>query len=93
MLDGNQSAGALVFSLATTNGYTLSQGTGGGALTLGTSAGASIAVVSGTYSISAPVVLAGSLAVRISNGGSLQLGISARPRGYRRRSASAATGS
>ena len=73
-LDGNQSAGGLVFDVSGTNGYTLSQGTGGGALTLGTSAGASITVVSGTHSISAPVVLAGSLAVSMSDGGSLQLG-------------------
>ena len=73
-LDGNQSAGALVFSLSNGNGYTLSQGTGGGALTLGTSAGASISILTGTYSITAPIVLAGSLAVRPSNGGSLQLG-------------------
>ena len=34
-------------------------------LTLGTSAGASMAVVSGTHTISAPIVLAGSLAVNI----------------------------
>jgi autotransporter-associated beta strand protein len=72
-LDGNQSAGALVFSLSSSNGYTLSQGTGG-ALSLGTSAGASISVLTGTYSITAPIVLAASLAVRPSNGGSLRLG-------------------
>ena len=42
-------------------------------LTLGTSAGASIAVVSGTHTISAPIVLAGSLAVSTSGGGSLEL--------------------
>ncbi len=74
-LDGNQSAGALLFNLSSTNGYTLSQGTGGGALTLGTTAaGAAIAVLSGTQTISAPIVLAGSLAVSASAGASLQLG-------------------
>ena len=72
-LDGSQSAGTLVFNVSGTNGYTLSQGTGGGALTLGTSAGGSIAVVSGTNRISTPIVLAGSLAVNTSNGGSLDL--------------------
>ena len=42
-------------------------------MTLGTSAGASIAVVSGSHTISAPLVLAGSLAVSISGGASLEL--------------------
>ena len=74
-LDGNQSAGALLFNLSSTNGYTLSRGTGGGALTLGTTAaGAAIAVLSGTQTISTPIVLAGSLAVSASAGASLQLG-------------------
>ena len=71
-LDGNQSIGGLVFNVSGTNGYTLSQGTGG-VLTLGTSAGASISVVSGSHTISAPIVLAGSLAVSISGGGSLDI--------------------
>ena len=66
-LDGNQSAEALVFDASDSNGYTLSPGTGG-VLTLGTSAGASIAVVSGTNTISAPLVLAGSLACRPIDG-------------------------
>ena len=75
-LDGNQSAGALVFDTSSTNGYTLSQGTGGGALTLGTpSAGGSITVVSGTHTISAPLVLAGNLAVSMP-GGSTTLNVS-----------------
>ncbi|MGA2253062.1 MAG: hypothetical protein ABSG53_00235, partial [Thermoguttaceae bacterium] len=65
-LDGNQSAGALVFNVFNANGYTLSQGSvAGGSLTLGTTAGASIVVISGTHTISAPVVLAGDLAVGI----------------------------
>ena len=63
-----------MFNVSSSNGYTLSQGTGSGALTLGTSAGASITVLSGTHSISAPVMLAGSLAVSTTGGGSLQLG-------------------
>jgi autotransporter-associated beta strand protein len=71
-LDGNQSAGALVFNVAGTDGYTLSQGTGG-ALTLGTSVGATIAVLSGAHAISAPIVLAGNLVVSMSGGGSLDL--------------------
>ncbi len=63
-LDGNRSAGALVFDVSGTSGYSISQGsTSGTALSLGTSAGASIAVISGTHSISAPVVLAGNLVV------------------------------
>jgi len=71
-LDGNQSAGALMFDVSGSDGYTLSQGTGG-VLTLGTSAGASINVVSGAHTISAPIVLAGSLAASISGGSSLVL--------------------
>ena len=58
-LDGNESAGALVFNVSGSNGYTLSQGTGG-ALALGTPAGASITVLSGTHTISAPLSLEGS---------------------------------
>jgi autotransporter-associated beta strand protein len=71
-LDGNQSVGALVFDLAG-SGYTLSQGTGG-VLNLGTSAaGASISVLSGTQTISAPIMLAGSLTVNMASGGVLNL--------------------
>ena len=70
-LDGNQSAGALVFNASSSNGYTLAQGTTG-VLTLGTpSAGASIVVISGTHGISAPVELTGNLTVSMTNGGSL----------------------
>ena len=69
-IDNNQAAAALVFDVAGSNGYTLSQGVNG-MLTLGSPAGASIAVVSGTQSISAPIVLAGSLAVSTSAGGFL----------------------
>ena len=72
MLDGNQSAGALVFDASGTNGYTLSQGTGG-ALTLGTSAGASITVLSGTHTISAPLSLAGSAEVAPAAGTQLTI--------------------
>ena len=65
-LDGNQAATGLVFDVADTAGYTLSQGTGG-ELTLGTSsAGASIAVLSGSQTDLRPVVLAGNLAVNVS---------------------------
>jgi autotransporter-associated beta strand protein len=72
-LDGNQAVGALLFNPSGAGGYTLSRGTGG-ALTLGTStAGASIAVLSGAQTISAPVVLAGSLTVSTTGGGSLNL--------------------
>jgi autotransporter-associated beta strand protein len=72
-LDGPQSAGALVFNNA--NAYTLSAGTVNSAstLTLGMSAGASVTVLSGTHFISAPVVLAGSLAVSTTGGGVLVL--------------------
>ena len=71
-LNGSQTAAALVFDVAGTNDYTVSQGTRG-ALTLGTSAGASIMVVCGANSISAPLVLGGSLSVAVFNGGQLQL--------------------
>ena len=71
-LDGSQTAAGLVFDVAGANGYTVSQGTGG-TLTLGTSAGASIMVVCGANTISAPLVLGGSLSVAIYNGGQLQL--------------------
>ena len=66
-LDGYCSAGALVFTSSNANGYTLSQGTGG-ALTLGTSAGGSIAVNNGSHTISAPLQMAGNLAVSVANG-------------------------
>ncbi len=55
-LDGYQSAGALVFDDTGSKGYTLSTGSvSGGSLCLGTSAGASIAVLGGTSTISAPL--------------------------------------
>ena len=81
-LDGPQSAGALVFNPSTTNGYTISQGTGG-ALTLGASAGGSIAVLSATHSIAAPLVLAGPLTVDPTAGTELSIsgGISQSPAG------------
>ncbi len=69
-LDGYRTAGALVFNGA--NGYTLSQGTGG-ALTLGTTAGGSIAVNNGSHTISAPVQMAGNLTVGVASGTSLLL--------------------
>ncbi len=71
-LDGNQSAGALVFNTSGTVGYTLAQGASG-ALTLGTSNGASITVSGGPQVISAPMLLEGNLAVNVASGGSLQL--------------------
>jgi autotransporter-associated beta strand protein len=72
-LDGNQSAGGLLFNLGGTNGYTLSRGTGS-AFTLGTTAaGASIAVLSGTQTISAPIVLGGNLVVSTTAGDLLKL--------------------
>ena len=70
-LDGNQSAGGLVFNVSG-SGYTLRRAPAG-ALTLGTAAGGSISVLSGTHTISAPVVLAGSLAVSTTGGGVLDL--------------------
>ena len=42
-------------------------------MTLGTTAGGSVSVLSGTHTISAPVVLAGSLAVSTTGGGVLDL--------------------
>ena len=70
-LDGYRTAGSLVFT-SYLNGYTLSQGTGG-ALTLGTSAGGSITVNSGTNTISAPLQMAGNLTIAVSSGAVLQL--------------------
>jgi autotransporter-associated beta strand protein len=72
-LDGNQSAGALVFNVAGTDGYTLSQGTGGGALTLGTPAGAAITVLSGSHAISAPLNLAGNADIALAAGTQLTI--------------------
>ncbi len=73
-LDGNQSVGALVFNVSGSNGYTLSQGSGGvGALTLGTSAGGLIAVLSGTQTISAPLTLAGSASMAPAPGTQLTI--------------------
>jgi len=63
----------LVLNVSDSNGYTLSPGTGG-VLTLGTSsAGGSITVLGGTHSISASLVLTGSLAVSAASGASLDL--------------------
>ena len=62
-LDARQSIAALVFSTSSGNGYTLSQGSVACELTLGTPAGASIAVLGGTHVISAPLTLAGNLTV------------------------------
>ena len=62
-LDGNQAASALQFGDSSAiSSYLITAGSGG-ALTLGTSAGASITVVSGTHTISAPITLAGSVAI------------------------------
>ncbi len=73
-LDGSQWASALQFGDASAaSSYSISAGSAG-VLTLGTSTGTSITVASGTHTISAPIVLAGSLAVSTSGGGSLQLG-------------------
>ena len=71
-MDGAQSAAALVFNVSNANGYTLAQGSGG-ALSLGTSTGASITVASGTHNITAPIVLEGNLTASVSSGASLQL--------------------
>jgi fibronectin-binding autotransporter adhesin len=71
-LNGNQSAGALVFSVSNANGYTLAQGSGG-ALSLGTPAGATITVTAGAHNVAAPVVLQGNLTANVSSGASLQL--------------------
>jgi autotransporter-associated beta strand protein len=71
LLDGNQSGGSLVFNVPGSNGYTLSQGSGG-VLTLGTTAG-SIVVVTGSDTISAPLSLAGNLSVAPSAGTTLAI--------------------
>ena len=71
-LDGNQSAAALNFNVSGSNGYALSPGSGG-ALTLGTSTGASITVISGTNLISAPLILAGSATISLSDGTELAI--------------------
>ena len=57
---------------ASGSGYTLAQGCGG-TLTLGTAAGASIAILGGSHTISAPIVLAGSLTASVASGASLQM--------------------
>ena len=72
-LDGNQSAGALVFNTnQNIDGYTLAQGSGG-ALSLGTPSGGSITVVAGYHSISAPMTLQGPLTVNVASGWTLSL--------------------
>jgi autotransporter-associated beta strand protein len=73
-LDGIRTVSALQFGGSSATGsFTITAGSGG-ELTLGDSTGGSIMVESGTNSISAPIVLADSLAVSISAGGILQLG-------------------
>ena len=72
MLNGNQSAGALVFNVSNGNGYTLSQGTGG-ALTLARRPGPRSRSSAARHTISAPLVMAGNLAVSTAAGTSLQL--------------------
>jgi fibronectin-binding autotransporter adhesin len=79
-LDGSQSVAGMQLGDGTnTVSYTIAAGTaaggGPGSLTL-TPTGAGpiqVAVLSGTHTISAPVVLAGSLAVSTTAGGSLEL--------------------
>ncbi len=71
-LDGGQSAGALVFGATSANSYTLEQGSGG-ALSLGTPAGAAITVTGGVQNISAPLVLQGNLTASVVSGSTLQL--------------------
>ena len=61
-----------MFNTTNGNGYTLANGAGG-PLSLGTPSGASIAVTSGTHTISANVALAGSLGVNEASGGVLEL--------------------
>jgi autotransporter-associated beta strand protein len=73
-LDGNRWASALQFGdSSAASSYAISAPSGG-TLTLGTATGTSITVESGTNAISAPIVLAGSLAVNVAAGSSLQLG-------------------
>ena len=62
---------AITFNTTTGASYTLAQGSGTGTINL--SDGADVNVVSGTHLISAPVVLAGSLAVSTTSGASLEL--------------------
>jgi autotransporter-associated beta strand protein len=62
-LDGNQSASALQFGDSSAASRYLINAESGGTLTLGTSNGTWITVVSGTHSISAPIALAGSVAI------------------------------
>ncbi len=69
-LDGYRTAAALVFNGV--NGYTLSQGSAG-ALTLGTTAGGSIAVNNGSHTILAPLQMAGSLSIEVASGATLTL--------------------
>ena len=71
-LNGSQTAGALVFNVSNSNGYTLAQGCGG-TLTLGTAAGALIAILGGSNTISAPIQMAGNLTVSVTSGASLQM--------------------
>ena len=71
-LDGNQSAGALVFNVPGSNGYTLSPGESG-TLTLGTPAGASVMVASGSHSVAAPLILAGNADISLATGTELAI--------------------
>jgi autotransporter-associated beta strand protein len=71
-LDGNQSAGALQFSVTNGNGYTLAQGSGG-TLSLGSQSVGAITVIAGSHAISAPVTLEGPLTVNVAAGSALQL--------------------
>jgi autotransporter-associated beta strand protein len=73
-IDGSHSApGGLQFGdSSAASSYAITAETGG-ILTLGTAGGASIAVVSGTQAIAAPIVLEGNLAVNASAGTRLNL--------------------
>jgi autotransporter-associated beta strand protein len=75
-LDGPQLVGQLTFAnpLSATTGYTLSAGTGGGTLTMDNGlVTAQILVNSGTHAISAPLILAGNLAVIPTAGTTLNI--------------------
>jgi autotransporter-associated beta strand protein len=69
-LDGNRTVNGIVFD--SPQGYTVASGTSG-SLTLQKTGGAAANVLSGTHTISAPVVLASSLGVSTASGSSLTL--------------------
>ena len=72
-LNGSEMAGGLSFSSSSNHGYAIVPGSGARLTLSNTAASIPVTVVSGTHSISAPIILDESLAVSVSGRAALQI--------------------